>query len=477
MRVSEFYDLGRTQPTLDFVDVDIREDTPVFVDPRALRLLRSHWAEECTSLVQNFFREVLDKIRSGEHEEARRLLGALHEPNETHLGLSRGLSRGRGLGAGLARGVWEALAESEAVHTGLLEDLEDTILLVEGISADIISDITTNIIREPHINYTSDMCAYYGIPLVTDVDSGPLWDPAAKEWYSELAMLPIADAGKLLLVPKVIVRRRLDYDVEEYYEHYVLEHLRGIELDANSELVRLLKNGRSRVTKKDLASKYGRGKSVIVRETRRHPEILDQYRSDKRASRARPLDHSEMAAYEGTPNPDWDALLSAVTGLAAGNDNATAYERAVEGLLSALLYPSLANPRPQEVIHDGRKRIDIGYSNAATQGFFYWLALNYAASNIFVECKNYSREIANPELDQLAGRFSPTRGRFGLIVCRRFDNKPLFLERCRDTARDERGFIICIDDDDLAVLVEERSLFNFRSEYHLLEDRFRYLIL
>ncbi len=38
MRISEYYELERTQPTLDFVDVDTLGDTRVFIDPRALAL-------------------------------------------------------------------------------------------------------------------------------------------------------------------------------------------------------------------------------------------------------------------------------------------------------------------------------------------------------------------------------------------------------------------------------------------------------
>src|SRR3712207_8001910 len=46
---------------------------------------------------------------------------------------------------------------------------------------------------------------------------------------------------------------------------------------------------------------------------------------------------------------------------------------------------------------------------------------------------------SNPELDQIAGRFSPSRGKFGIITSRNLNNKPLFLERCKDTARDDRS--------------------------------------
>lgn len=477
MRVSQYYRLGRTQPTLDFVDVDVRGDATVFVDPRALRLLHSAWADECVSLIQDYFSTVLRAINDGDHRRARSLLRVLREPNETHLGLSRDRARGRAIGPRSARDVWEALSKSEAVKSGLLEDLEDTILMVEGIAADIISDIATNIIREPLIRYTQEVAGYHEIPLEPEVDSGPLWNPSEKKWHSKLVALPVTRWRKLLLVPKVIVRRRMDYDVDDYYRNYLLEHLREVELSANTELVHLLKDGRRRVTKKDLIAKYGYGKSTIVRETRKYPEVLERYRKDKRTVYRPPLDHLEIAESEGTPAPDWDALLTAVKLTPAGRDSASAYEKAIEALLTALFYPSLTNPHVQHEIHEGRKRIDITYTNAATTGFFYWLALHYTAPHVFVECKNYTRELGNPELDQMSGRFSPSRGQFGVIVCRGFQDKEEFQRRCRDTADDQRGFIIPIDDADLEKLVNERKSATNQMGFTILRQAFEALIM
>jgi hypothetical protein len=476
VRVSDYYKLGRTQPTLDFVDVDVRGDATVFLDPRALRLVRSPWADECVALIQNFFRTVLQAINEGNHKRARSLLQILREPNETHLGLSKGRARGRAIGRQSARDVWQALAKSEAVKSGLLEDLEDTILMVEGIAADIISDIATNIIREPLIRYTQRAAEYYQIALDEQVDSGPMWNPLVREWHSELVALPVTKWGKLLLVPKVIVRRRMDYDVDEYYRHYLLQYLREIELSANTELVHLLRDGRQRVTNKELIAKYGSGKSAIVRETRRHPEILDQYRKAKRRVYQPPLDHSQIAESEGTPVPDWAALLHSLKRVPPGRESSTEFERAIESLLTALFYPSLTNPQVQYEIHEGRKRIDITYTNAATEGFFYWLALHYSAPQVFVECKNYTRELGNPELDQISGRFSPSRGQFGIIVCRGFQDKQDFVERCRDTANDQRGFIVPVDDASLEQLVTERKTSIHPMEFSLLYQMFQPLI-
>ena len=101
MRISKKFNLGLSQASLDFVDVDTKDDTKVFLSPTALSALPSEWAHTCVSLVQNFFRHVLDLIKQERHEDAEALLLVLREPNETHLGLSQGESQGRALGKGI----------------------------------------------------------------------------------------------------------------------------------------------------------------------------------------------------------------------------------------------------------------------------------------------------------------------------------------------------------------------------------------
>jgi hypothetical protein len=218
MRVSEHYDLGVGQPALDSVDVDVRRDSALFVDPRALLLLPTPWGEESVSLVQSYFAAVLDAIHAGDHTAARRLLSELHEPNDTRLGLSAGRAQGHALGEELAARAFEALSRSEAVRSRLLSDLEDTILLIEGIGPDLISDIATNVIRQPLIHYTHDAAEDLGIALVSGVASGPMWDPGAGRWIADFVELPVADGRRLLLVPKAIVRKRMDYDADEYFQ-------------------------------------------------------------------------------------------------------------------------------------------------------------------------------------------------------------------------------------------------------------------
>jgi hypothetical protein len=474
VRISRQFNLGRTQPQLDFVDVDLDGDTKLFVDPKALQLIESEWGDECVALIQDFFRHVISLISGDQDEEAWRLLRVLKEPNETHLGLSKGRSRGRGLGDDSAADVWEALSNSEAVRSGLLEDLEDTILMIPGISNDIISDIATNIIRRPLIEFTEEACDFYEIPLTPDVDSGPMWNPQTHAWYSEFVSLPVVHLKKVLFVPKAIVRKRMEFNPDEYLTHFVLEAMQQDELSANTELVQLLKNGDPYVTKTSLREKYGEGKALIIEQTRKHPELLDKYRAAKRAKPTPPLEHTAIAAVEGSEQPDWDALLDAVTAIAPGQATASAYHRAVEALLQALFYPALGTPKRESRLHDGRKRIDIRFTNMARDGFFWRVATHHQipAGYVVVECKNYTEEVGNPEVDQVAGRFAPDRGRLGLLVCRTIEDHGRCIARCRDSANDDQGWIIPLSDDDLRVLVEERKATPWSLTYQRLEDLF-----
>jgi hypothetical protein len=169
MRVSELFALGKTQPELDFVDVDVEGDTRVFISPKALTFLPTDWGDECVHLIQDFFKEVVRLIKDGQDDKAQALLSVLREPNETHLGMSVDKSRGRAVGNESAHDIWNALHESRAAKSGLLEDLEDTVLMIKGISVDIVSDIATNIIRAPLIQYTQQMCEWHGIPMEVGV--------------------------------------------------------------------------------------------------------------------------------------------------------------------------------------------------------------------------------------------------------------------------------------------------------------------
>lgn len=173
-------------------------------------------------------------------------------------------------------------------------------------------------------------------------------------------------------------------------------------------------------------------------------------------------------------------ILGEMRSVAAGTAGATLYHRCVARLMSLLFSQSLGNERIEKAIHNGLKRIDVTYDNIGRGGFFAWLGMHFAAATIVVECKNYGKDAGNPEFDQLAMRFSPGRGRFGILACRSFEDKDKALARARAIATDRNGYVIVLDDDDFERLIDDYELsgtdLTARSEYPLLRERFDALV-
>ncbi|HGS7227682.1 TPA: hypothetical protein ACMEPU_006329, partial [Klebsiella variicola subsp. variicola] len=67
MRFSEYFNLNRSQAYLDFVDVPLDTDIPVFLDPGAIKCLDSIWGHELTAHLQSFFEKVLTLIKAGKN--------------------------------------------------------------------------------------------------------------------------------------------------------------------------------------------------------------------------------------------------------------------------------------------------------------------------------------------------------------------------------------------------------------------------
>jgi hypothetical protein len=469
-RVSDLFHLGLNQGSLDFLDVDLGQDNRFYIDPSAIRQLDTRWGRDCNALIQDFFDTVQGLMQANDRAGALALLGELSEPNETRLGESAGPPAGHGLGHGtLAQRFYDGLTNQNLFD--LFEEFEEIALLTDGIDRDVLSDVTTNIIREPLIFYTRSMCAYYLIRPSSTVASGPMWDPRRHDWYSDYVRLPVYRGLPILLVPKVIIRRRLHFNYGEYFQHYILPFRQREELALRTELVGRRKNGTLFVTKKSIISRYGRSKTIATRVTRQHAELLDQYRAHKAAEPTQPLGHDDLGE-----EPNWQQLLDDVVNLRPGIEDARSYERAIQRLLTPLFYPWLVNPGRQRPINDGRRIIDLTFDNDATTGFFRWVNDSYGAPTATIECKNYTNDPGNHEVDQLAGRFSARRGWFGILVCRSVVDQARLRARCADCARDRNAYIMVLTDDDLRLLVEARRQHNYNEVFRILREQFEYLI-
>jgi hypothetical protein len=111
-------------------------------------------------------------------------------------------------------------------------------------------------------------------------------------------------------------------------------------------------------------------------------------------------------------------------------------------------------------IDGGKKRVDILYRNLSERGFFADIQNRHhiPCPYIPVECKNCSVDPANPEIDQLLGRFGRDLGRFGFLVCNQIHRPEGVTARCVASAKAGRGWIIALDREDLRNLVLKHML-------------------
>ncbi|QNI03807.1 hypothetical protein HXW73_13170 [Halomonas sp. SH5A2] len=58
MRFSDYFGLKKKQAVLDFVDIPLETDVPVFLEPVAIKNLRSAWGHELASMLQTFLSSI-----------------------------------------------------------------------------------------------------------------------------------------------------------------------------------------------------------------------------------------------------------------------------------------------------------------------------------------------------------------------------------------------------------------------------------
>lgn len=482
MKISEIYKLKMSQNELDFVDINIDNDTPLFVDPYLIANQDYPFAIEANRRIKNFFSYLIELLISKQYEDARKIFKHVGEINETCLGLSKGSPRGNGIGPVNTEDIFEELKNSKAVELQLMEGIEDLRLFIRGVDRDKISDMTSNIIRKLLMEYTKNQCELLGIPLTPNIQSGYYWDYQTRSWRNELTEMLVINDKRYLLVPKIIVSYSNAYSSSEYYNQYVLNFLQEENIRERTSLVqfRKEKKGYSKpyVTKKSIMEIHEReigndDKGSLKKEwlagfTKTHLNVLRDFKvnvKDNEKNVDYNEDRAEIAKY----------LIDKLKKIPTGAQSASKYHNTIICILEFIFYPNICNPKKEYEEHQGRKRIDIVYDNSAKENFFFDLMakFNIPANFIIVECKNYSTDVNNPELDQLSGRFSFRRGKFGMMLCRTVDNMETLLKRCSDTYNDDRGLIIPIVDNDILTILNDISEGRENSGLSILLERYR----
>lgn len=154
-----------------------------------------------------------------------------------------------------------------------------------------------------------------------------------------------------------------------------------------------------------------------------------------------------------------DDLQKRLSAIRPGKDDASLYHKTVAEAVAQVFDSSLKFISNEQPLNSGAKRVDTFFENRATAGFFADLSAKHGihCPYVFLECKNYSTDLANPDFDQLAGRFSKTTTAVGILACRAITDRAAMISYCRNLMKDRRDCILVLQDDDLRKLLSLRA--------------------
>ncbi len=255
---------------IDFVDIDLNNDTRLFIDPCLIEVGEDAFSIRCQKVIQDYF-ECLCAVYSKKRYNPE-FLAHLGERNEARLGYGTG-TNGK---AKTPKGMSDTLSGlHDLIVRGIpLGGVIDIPLMMPRFAEDCMSDMLVNVLYKQFAEFTILQCKKYGIK--TEFLKGPryYWDNNKHKWCFYIGEALVIDGQIILLVPKKYVSTRFFYSTSHFFMGKiatVLQKERTVVLNDKEIKPRKID------IKKSECMMYG----SMVEATRRHtqymPELLSDY--------------------------------------------------------------------------------------------------------------------------------------------------------------------------------------------------------
>lgn len=266
--LSELYRLDPNR--IDFVNLDLADDLPLFVDP--LLFWRSPYPEHHAvhAVIVDFFERAIECVRAKEYSVAKRML-VFPEPTN-YIGCSRAGHEGHGIARDLGKKLYEELIDNPDIQAHGLKFLNELELLIEGIGGDLISDMAVNIAKPYFVEYTGRECRRWNIPLHKAVTRCFLYEE--RDWDDVPVELPLhpETGSPFLLTPYEVVRKFVDLNSRQFYQE-ALRHILRDRMVHNFEAL-----GKTpRVTWREVQATYPFSKRLVVRTLHESPDLRREF--------------------------------------------------------------------------------------------------------------------------------------------------------------------------------------------------------
>ena len=276
---------------IDFVDVPTHTDVPLFVDTILMKQSTTSIATSATRRIDGFFATLFQACSIKDWRRVKELLAHTSEPNETHLGLSRGRSQGRGASTDILLPIFKDMLKRGFFEIGAFKEANDLCILTPNFEKDRLSDMLINIIRPELSEFTEMQAIKLGL---TSQHAGKYskecFCPDTGLWQTQELFCLFDNFGKpLLLLPKHWVSKKYTYGTGWFLTHILFPFRQQEHERLGSELCRrnLDSKGRIRLrppTKKVLRkSEIGGigGKRYVQNHVERIPVLIETFHREK----------------------------------------------------------------------------------------------------------------------------------------------------------------------------------------------------
>ncbi|EHP1485690.1 hypothetical protein KN925_001260 [Salmonella enterica subsp. enterica serovar Infantis] len=468
MKFSESFNMEFQQSNLDFIDIPLDTDLQFFIDPTSIRALKTNWGGSLEKLIQYYFADVLASIKNGDLKRAGILLSSLKESNSFHLGYSSKKSSGKALGVKTAELILDSLKKSKAAQSGLLHDLEDTALTIDGIASDRISDSVCNILKLPFIEYTQKICEFYNVDT-SDVSGIRLWDPNSGRWVKRTFKLPIYNGEEVILIPKVLAREKIAYSHSKFYRRYIIPEIRAEHIKAGSALVTLLK-GKQTVTAKKIIEEFGQSKGFIEEQIVKYPDAIKQYKEELLLSPPPPLPHKSFDDSTGAVTSPLSSDIENLK-LSIKENDEQLYVDSLKKIFLTIFYPSLFYPC---LISGNMNDYRFTMLNESRAGFFFdFSVFEIPAEKILVNIVMSSSHINENYLESLTQEMDVIKTSVCLLACCEATNE-LQKEKIKALAKSKGKYIFIINSVAINGILDEYYKIG-EQHFSMLRDKFKEL--
>lgn len=289
---SKHFNLNLQQSDLDFVDINIKGDNKLFIDPRLIESVKNLYTLKMRRSLEVYWSQLVKSVRNKDDKRVRYLLSGLSEPNETHLGYAV-KGNGKAVGDKLSKDIFLTIKNSLAIQTGILSQISDTELFFPEIGSDRISDMVTKIIKTVLIEFTQDQCKTHNIKT-KQFEQKDVFDFRTKKWISEIVELPSYNNKPIILVPKTLVRLGSisRQNVNCFYRFAISQFI----INDPQMLKGISQNGKKgNYLIRDVQSKFPFSKELLARWSTNYNTLLIDFKSYKLKDRIHSLTDQEIS--------------------------------------------------------------------------------------------------------------------------------------------------------------------------------------